>query len=246
MMRSMFLGAALVTVLSGPAVAQSAGWDYQATLYGWVPGLSATVDTQFGQVDSKATGSDVLDNLDFAFMGVFEARHERWSLIADLLYTKLSASQNTPLGLAFSSAEVKTKLGALSGYALYRVYDGPGASIDLGGGFRAFGVDLDLSLNPGARPGRSSSSSDSWVDPLIAGRIIIPFDDSWFATAFADFGGTASDDQTWQALATVGYRFNDKWSVQAGYRQMDLEHTLGGNDSTISLSGPFIGGSFRF
>lgn len=245
-MRISAIGAAIAAVIGSSAAAQDADWEFQATLYGWLPGMDVTTDTDFGTVTPSLSTSDVLDNLDFAFMGVFEAQRGPWSLIADFIYADLSASQPSPFGLAFSEAAVTTKLSALSGYAMYRVYDNPDAQIDIGGGFRGFGLDIGLSLTPGRRDGVSRDESETWINPLVAGRIIIPFNDNWFAAVFADFGGTASDDQTWQALGSIGYRFNDRWSMQVGYRWMDLEHPVGDNDTKISLGGPFIGASYRF
>lgn len=245
-MKTLAIGAVAAAAIGSSATAQSSDWEFQATLYGWLPGMDVTSDTDFGRVTPSLSSSDVLDNLDFAFMGVFEARTGPWSLIADLVYSDLSASQPTPLGIAFSQAVVTTKLTMLSGYALYRIQDDSDIKIDLGGGLRAFGLDFGLSLTPGALQGVSKDVSESWVNPLIAGRIIVPFDDNWFATAFADFGGTASDDQTWQALVSLGYQFNDNWSMQFGYRWLDLQHPVGDNDTEIELGGPFIGASYRF
>lgn len=245
-MRKTTAACALVALLAGPAAAQDSDWEFGATIYGWVPSLGASVDTAFGTIESDASGNSVLSNLDMAFMGVFEARNGPWSVIGDLLYSDLSASQPTPFGGLFSEAVVETKIAAFSGYLTYRVYETSGVTIDVGGGFRAFGVDLGVTLNPGILAGQSSTSSDSWVNPLLAGRIIVPFNDKWFGTAFVDFGGTGSDDKTWQALASVGYKFDDRWSMQLGYRQMDLTHDLGGNPATISMSGPIIGATFKF
>ncbi len=241
---------ALSVLLAAPAAAQSQDWTFAGSLYGWVPALSASTQTRFGTLDSDVSGSDALSDLDMAFMGTFEARRGKWGLIGDLLYVDMSSSTNTPFGLRFSDVETGVKTTAFSGYVTYRVYEDAKVAVDLGGGFRAFDVDLDLTFNPGdgpgSRPGESRSDSKTWVDPLIAGRIIVPINEKWFATAFADFGGTGSDDMTWQALASVGYRFDARWSAQLAYRYMDIEKPIGGNDTSIELYGPLIGVTARF
>lgn len=226
-MRPLLIG--ICVLGAAPAAAQSTDWTFAGSLYAWLPGMSASTQTRFGTLDSDVSGSDALSDLDMAFMGTFEAQRGKWGVIGDLLYVDLSASQDTPFGRLFSDAETKVKTMALSDYVTYRVYEDPKVAVDLGGGFRAFGVDLDISLNPGTRQGVSSSASENWVDPLIAGRVIVPFNEKWFATAFADLGGTGSDDMTWQAFASVGYRFNERWSTQLGYRYMDIEKPIGGN-----------------
>lgn len=233
---------ALATVLAGPLAAQDSGWDYSATIYGWIPALDVTVDTPLGPVDGDMSGSDALSNLDMAFMGTFEARNGRWGFILDAIYSDLSVSNPTPLGV-FSDVTVDTKIAAISGYAAYRVYETNDVAIDLGAGFRAFGADVGVALNPG---GPSTSDSENWVDPLLAARLAVNFNEDWFGTAFVDFGGTGSDDKTWQSLLSVGYRFNETWSTEFGYRQMDLTHDIGKQSTTINLSGPFIGATARF
>lgn len=237
---------ALSILIAAPAAAQSPDWTFSGSLYAWLPGMSASTQTQFGTLNSDVSGSDALSDLDMAFMGIFEAQRGKWGLIGDLLYVDMSASKDTPFGLKFSDAETDVKTTAFSGYVTYRVYEDAKVAVDLGGGFRAFGVDLDLTLNPGDDPGESSSASKTWVDPLIAGRAIVPINEKWFATAFADFGGTGSDDMTWQALASVGYRIDARWSAQFAYRYMDIEKPIGGNDTSIELYGPLIGVTARF
>lgn len=69
--------------------AQEADWSYSANIYGWIPGLDGSVNTPLGELDSKSNGSNVLDNLDMAFMGSFEARRNRWGFLVDGIYAKL-------------------------------------------------------------------------------------------------------------------------------------------------------------
>jgi len=241
--------AALVSALAlvaGPVAAQD-GWSFAFTPYAWLPALSTSVATDEGTVDIDTSGSDVLSNLDFAFMGAFEARKGRWGMIADLLYSDLSESKDTPLGVLFSRARVETKVGALSGYAAYRVFEDEKAFVDVMGGFRYFDTRVDLTLSPGQLPGAESDLKESWVDPIIGARARYDFSDHWFGTALIDYGGfDGSNDTTWQALGTVGYQFNDRWSVQGGYRYMDIEKEMAGADVKIGLSGPIIGFTVRF
>jgi hypothetical protein len=233
--------------IAAPALAQDTNWDYSARLYGWLPSMSTSVDTRFGTVEADSGSSVDLSNLDMAFMGTFSARKGDWSFIGDLLYTDMSPSRDTPFGLAFSEAVVDVKVSALSGYAAYRVYDSPEVAFDVGGGFRAFAMDIDTTLVGISRPNESQSQSTSWVDPLIAARVVVPFGEKWFGTAFADVGGfVTQDSSTWQALAVIGYNFNASWSAEFGYRYMDIEKEVDGRDITIGLGGPLVGVSWNF
>jgi opacity protein-like surface antigen len=51
---------------------------------------------------------------------------------------------------------------------------------------------------------------------------------------------------TWQALATVDYAFRENWSAVFAYRYLNIEKTVGGNDTTIELYGPALGIAYRF
>ena len=237
----------LLLAAAGPAAAQD--WTYEATLYAWVPAMDVSVDTRFGELESQGSGSDALSALDMAFMGAFQARRGKWGLVADLLYTDLSNSQDTEFGLAFKDVEVDMKLSALSAYAIYRVYENQGVAVDVGGGFRAFGMKIDTKLNA-ASPDvsdRDLSVDTSWVDPLVAARVIAPFGDKWFGTAYADAGGyVTQDSSTWQVVGTVGYRFNERWSAQLGYRYMNIEKEINDKDVSVDLYGPLVGVSVSF
>lgn len=237
----------IALLAAGPALAQGAPWTYQASLYGWLPGVSTTVDTAFGTVESESSGSSSLSDLQMAFMGTFQARNGKWGVIGDLIYTDLGQSANSPLQLRFRDADINLSMTAFSGYLTYRVHEGNRAAVDLVGGFRYFNVELDTTLNSAdSRPSVDLGGGENWAVPLIGARAIVPFNDKWFGTAFADFGTTGSDDQTWQAFASVGYKFDERWSAQLGYRYMSVEKEIGNADSTFDLSGPLLGVSMTF
>lgn len=238
------LGLALVFVAHS-AAAQDADWRYKATLYGWFPGLSASVDTRFGTVETDVSASDALENLDMAFMGTLAAQNGRWGFAADLLYTDISATRPTPFAL-YGDATVKQTLTALSGYVLYRVTQDPGFVLDLGGGFRTFDLDIDVSLSDGLAKAASESISRSWTDPVIAARMNVPINETWFIEGFADWGGTGSGDETWQIYGGVGYRISEDWSTQVGYRTMNISKDVDDREVSADMSGALIAFSYSF
>lgn len=232
-------------LIAGPALAQESDWTYRATLYGWLPALTSSVETRFGTIETEASGSDVLSSLDMAFMGSFAAQNGRWGFVGDLLYTNLSNSQQTPFAL-YGDASVDLKMTALSGYALYRVTNDPAVQLDFGAGFRSFKVDVVAGLSAGKLPAASQTLDGSWTDPLIAARLTIPFSDDWFLQGFADWGGTGSNDQTYQIYTGIGYKFNDAWSAQLGYRYMDISKQINGRNVALGLSGGLMAVSYSF
>lgn len=238
------LGLALIFVAQS-ATAQEADWRYKATFYGWFPGLSASVDTRFGTVDADVSAADALENLDMAFMATFGAQNGRWGFAADLLYTEISATQPTPFAL-YGDATVKQTLTALSGYVLYRVSQDPAFVLDLGGGFRTFDLDIDVSLSDGLAKAASESISRSWTDPVIAARMNVPVNEKWFIEGFADWGGTGSGDETWQIYGGVGYRISEDWSTQVGYRTMNISKDVDDREVSADMSGALIAFSYSF
>ena len=79
-----------VIILGLPLTAKSAednAWDYSASVYLWGAGIQgslangAEVDASFG---------DILEELEFAIMGTYEARKGKWSVIGDVIYLDLA------------------------------------------------------------------------------------------------------------------------------------------------------------
>jgi hypothetical protein len=237
---------ALVLAAPGaPILAQDGGWTFDVSANLWFNDTKVTTDTPFGPVDAELSFSDAIQDLDFAFMGTTEARKGPWGLIGDLLYFRLTADGPSPQGVLFSGASARTEMTVVSAYATYRVYETPMAAIDLGVGARAFWTSLDTTLQGASAPSESFSQDKDWVDPLVAARVRVAFNEKWFGTLMADGGGT-SDTETWQGLATVGYSLNDSWAFQGGYRYMKAEWDTSLGQSSLEFSGPIVGVAYRF
>ncbi|TDL86329.1 hypothetical protein [Meridianimarinicoccus aquatilis] len=240
---------ALVAAACLPTFAHAGDWAYSATLYGWMAGLDTSIETAQGTLETELSFADVLEKLDAAFFGAFEAQSEKLGFILDLNHTNLTASKDTPFGAAFRSATVETTLSIASGYATWRVSETAAAQVDIAGGFRAYDLDLDVTLNANTLPTRSFTDGDRWVDPLVGFRVQLPISDRWSASALADIGGFGignASEMSWQATATVEYSFNETWALRAGYSHMDIDKDLDGRDVTLTLSGPVLGISARF
>lgn len=227
---------------AGPAAAQEGGWSYSLTGYLWMSATDVTADTRFGPVSSRLSFSDALDDLKFGLMGTLEARNGPWGFVGDLLYLNLGSEGGTP-GPVFDTVLAETKLTAFSGYALYRVHEDPTFSFDVGVGLRAFSTDVDITFVGPAT--QTQGQSKTWVDPLVVARMRVAFNQDWFGTAVLDAGATGSTN-TWQGLASVGYRINDNWSVQGGYRYMRARWDTDDGRTTLEFSGPIFGATYRF
>ncbi|MCA3444591.1 MAG: outer membrane beta-barrel protein [Rhodobacter sp.] len=239
-------GCAIGLALSSlPAVAQESNWVYDLSFNLWFSDTAVSTDTPFGQVDAELSFSDAIQDLDFAFMGTVEARNGPWSVITDLLYFNLTADAPTPAGTLFSEVSMSSKITVLSGFLAYRVHQEPTFALDLGVGLRGFSTDLDTVLVGAHVPTASVNQTRDWIDPLVAARVRMAFSEDWFGTLLLDAGGTG-DTSTWQALATVGYRLNDNWALQGGYRYLQSEWDTDLGQSSLEFSGPILGVTYRF
>ncbi|MCU0855886.1 MAG: outer membrane beta-barrel protein [Rhodobacteraceae bacterium] len=246
-MKSLLLGfasgAALVAATAGPAAAQN--WTFDLSAYLWINDTTVTADTPNGEVSQTLSFSDAIESLEFAFMGTVEARNGPWSVIGDLLYFKLAEVAETPNQVLFSEAKVDSKTTVLSSYLTYRAYTTDTMVLDVGVGVRAFWTSIDTTFVGAAAPTESFSQDEDWINPIVAARVRMAFSDQWFGTLMLDAGGL-DDSSTWQALATVGYRPNDRWAFQGGYRYLEAESDSHYGETSLEFSGPILGVAYRF
>lgn len=232
-----------------PVAAQD--WEYSATLYGWLPSLDAKIATRFGDIDVEPSGSDILDSLEGAFMGVFTAQNGRWGITADVLYAGLGSDEDTPRGLVFDDVHVQTDLAMVNIKGLYRVAEGPGGYLNLTGGLRWYDISMETEFKSDRDrvPDEKISLSDTWTDLTLGVNGYAPLSEDWFLAGAADVGGFGigdSSELSWQAFGAVGYRFNETWSSELGFRYLSIEQEVGGSDVTLDMYGPVIGITARF
>jgi opacity protein-like surface antigen len=237
--------AAIIGLTACPALAQDNQWTYDLSFNLWFTDTTVTTDTPRGEVQAELSFSDAIQDLDFAFMGTAEARNGPWGIVGDLLYFNLTADGPTPDGLLFSEVAAGTKMTVLSGVLAYRVHEDSNVAVDLGAGFRAFWSDIDTTFIGAAAPTETFSQNRNWVDPIVAARVRVAFNEDWFGNFMVDAGGT-NDSSTWQALATVGYRLNENWAFQGGYRYMQAEWDTDLGQSSLEFSGPILGVTYSF
>lgn len=143
----------------------------------------------------------------------------------------MSADPGTPFGTLYSKLTTVTKLTLASAYALYAVRETPQTRVEVGGGLRAMSVDLDLNFAPGALPQARVWVKDARVDPVGAAKVTQAFKDRWHGSLLLDHGGSVrgnTSDEGWQAVATVGYQVNDRWSVLGSYHYLQVDRSEGG------------------
>ena len=247
------LGAMCALALAAaPAVAQTPppaadGWTFIASPYVWFSGLSGEVTLPRGSESLSADFGDIFESMKFAFMGIFEARRQNFSLVFDLMYLNLQQGVPVPGGGAFSGGSSRVETTEASVIGLFTLLEQPAGRLELGGGLRAWWLNSEIRLDPGLLPGRSADATTNWVDPVIAARASVRLNDSLSLTGYGDIGGFGVGSEfTWQALATLDWRISERFSASVGYRWVQIDYEASRANIDLDMSGPIIGASFRF
>ncbi len=228
-------------------------WQYAASIYLWGAGIDAT--TARG-ADVNVSFETLINNLNMAFMGNFEARRDKWSMLADVVYLKVGANNSGKVPVAVApgtnvdvkvDASVETKglvLNVIGGYTLWQT---PEASLDLLAGARYLDLQLDFGLGAAVGPNvraRTFSASGSIWDGVIGVKGHADLNPKWYLSYYLDVG-TGQSNLTWQASAGLAYRFN--WGeVSLLYRHIKWDLDSGSPLDNIRFSGPLLAAKFLF
>ena len=238
---------------AGDAVntATSDDWQFKAQAYGWLPTIEGTLPTD-DDVELKI--DEILDNLDFTFMGVFQARRDKWAVVSDIVYLKLSADEaghttipvgpvNVPTRIDFG-IDMKAWIVNLAG--AYRVYQSDNFDVQFLAGTRYLSLETKAKLDTSLIPGRKSvDGSDHVWDAIVGARGLADLSDKWWLTYRFD-AGTGDSDLTWNASVQFGRKY-DWGSLAVGYRYLHYDF-----DSDFKLMkdlnvyGPVIGVAWEF
>jgi hypothetical protein len=254
-----FVALSLGGLFAAPAMAQENSdygneWQHAIAIYAWGAGI--------GGHTARGTGIDVgfdtvLDNLEFAFMGAYQARKGKWSIMADFLYLDVSGDRKLdlipPIGgdiidvTTDVSLDLKGKVFHLGGG--YNLYNRESTTADFVFGARYLDLSTDLLLNFNlGQPDLDyalplSASGDVW-DAFIGFKGNISLGDRWFIPYYADIGAGDSDF-TWQATAGIAFKAADWADITLVYRYLSWD--IGGDlVDDINFSGPALGVIFRF
>ncbi|MCY1745377.1 hypothetical protein [Ensifer sp. SL37] len=227
-------------------VETESGWTYTVAPYFWAAGLSGDL-AQFGlpEVHIDSSFDDILENLDFAFMAAGEARYDRFSIFADIMYTKLGADATTRRGILADSVDVTSKTFAGLLGAGYSVLENQSGRLDVVGGVRVWSVDTTIAFNGGFLSGRETDDGATWVDALAGVRGNYFFTPEIYLTGWGLVGGGGAD-LDWDVALALGYKFTDTISAVAGYRAVGVDYSNDGFVFDVVEQGPIIGVAFRF
>ena len=249
------MGALFQTAAVAATEEGSDQWQFEFTPYLFAAGLDGTTGVGGVTADVDASFSDILENLDSAFMMLFTAQNEDWVFNADGIYFRLkdekASSWQGPLGntsTADLNADLTQRVYSLSaGYAIQN----DTTRVDLLGVARYTSLSTSLGLavttGPDLLPdgSRSVGGKEEWWDAAVGVRAVHPVSKSWDLLGYADIGAGGSD-LTYQLLAGANWQFSQTFSAKLGYRYFYQDYESNDFKWDMTTSGLFAGLGIRF
>ena len=218
-------------------------WSCRVALYGWAESLQGDMGVAGRTADVDLTFNDILKHMDMAFMGALELSHERWSIMADVMYADISGSKDR--GGVYVRAEEQQFLGNF--IVAFEAMKTDACKFDVYAGARVNSIKATLDINDRISPLFHGSTTETWVDPIIGARFQAQLPNDFFFRAVGDVGGfDVSSQFTWQAMAGFGYSFHEYGNLLLGYRAIGTDYSNGGFTYNLVAHGPILGYEFRF
>jgi hypothetical protein len=237
-MKNVIIGFLLVisiVVFSGVTTADDGEWKYTVITYFLGAGMNGDVTVRGRATTIDESFSDILDHLEFGFMGHLEAENDKWVVLGDLFYVGLGAQP--------PQVTVDINQWIVDG-AVGRKF---GQNFALLGGFRYNRLDAKLGFR--GPIGIEVEGDQDFVDPYIGARVIAPLSDRFAIYLRGDIGGFGvGSDFAWYFNPAVGINLSQNITMFVFYRwdHIDYENEDDGFKFDITISGPGAGIGFRF
>ncbi|MYZ43308.1 hypothetical protein [Schauerella aestuarii] len=220
-------------------------WSGSVTVYGWFAGVRG--DTRLGRLPTASVNtsfSDIARVLDFGAMGIVEARRGRFGFVGETIYVKVSDRATGRFGEVTAKVRLEDFVGLAAGS--YRAMEGDWGTLDLLAGARVFSLKSTVSFStPAAFPNYSNSRTKTWVDATVGAKTRLDLNEKWFVTMWGLVGAGGSK-YDWDVLTAVGYQFDKRWSVSAGYRAIGVDYQSSDFGYRMIQHGPMLGLTARF
>ncbi len=236
----LLISACCMSLSSFIASANNDTWEHSASAYLWGAGVNGKqqngtdIDTNFG---------DIIRELDFALMGSYEARKNKWSFVGDLIYMDIGADEGATLPNGTVKVDLQLKGLVITMLGGYNVSHSKKNTTDFVFGARYFDLDVGLDLT-GNNNAIGASGSETVFDAVIGVRGQLALNENWFMPYHLDVG-TGQSDSTYQIIGGIGYKY--KWGdLKLVYRHMEWNMDSDSSIADINFSGPVLGAAFHF
>ena len=221
-----FAGGDIAPMVAEEPVVETNAWSFELEPYLMLTNIDG--DAKFRNLPTKNLEVDfgkILDNLDMAFMGHFEAHHQSgWGMWIDYGFMDLSNGMNITDYPWVSSQidKVRMRQGVLEVMGLYRQQLATGY-IEYLAGIRWWDNDLDLSSS---LPILTRSRNIDWVDGIVGLRYTHILNDNWKLRVHGDIGGGGADI-TYGASVGIIYVVNDLVDIDVKYKATWVDYEEG-------------------
>jgi hypothetical protein len=247
--------AVLAAAAARPVLAQEAvqGWSFELTPYLFAASMDGTAAARGVEAKVDVDFDTLLDNLDSAFMGQFEARRGRWGFDLEGIYFKLDGEPVTtwsgPLGNSNVAALDWTATEQVYQWTIFYGLLSDDTKVDVLAAARYTDIEVKLALSADTGSpllpsgARSVGRSEDWIDPVIGVRVLAPISARWSIFAYGDVGGGlgSGSDLTYQLFGALRWQFAERWRLQAGYRYVYQDYANGDFKWDVVTSGPQLG-----
>jgi hypothetical protein len=221
-------------------------WHFNVAPYIWMPGINGEVSVaNLPPVQVDASFSDILENLDMALQGRFEARKDRFGIAADFVWMNLGVeAAQTPV----ADFTVDFRQFVAEGVVFYRAMSGGRADnpahLDVLAGVRYTTSRTRLDAQSGGGNEFDSDFQDlDWVDALGGLKFRAPLGAKVSILGRADIAGFGSDF-TWNLEGDLAFLATTHWTFGAGWRYLDIDYDKGDGierrQLQLAYSGPRV------
>ena len=204
-------------------------WHIDFSPYLWFAGMHGTVGVANRQASVHVSAGDLLSNLNVGLMAFTEVRRNRLLFPVDMVWVRLSDSSALPVPTSQAvSANIRIGQFILTPKVGVRLIGVEGKfSFDALAGFRYWHQGQNFQFNPSPL-GLNLTTSQSWADPVVGGRMQLAISPNAFVSVAGDAGGFGINAKIdYQVVGLLGYRFKPRWTAQVGYRYLDVDYRRG-------------------
>jgi outer membrane protein OmpA-like peptidoglycan-associated protein len=244
-----FIAASLLAIVGASAnvyadETRTEGLNLELTPYFWAAGIDGQVSARGQEVNFDRDFSDLIENVDTAFMMLGVLSYNRFVLYADYDYLNLTDDAKTRRGIVFPlgtkvNGEVDLTVGTYG--AGYRFDTFGKNTIDVLVGAQLTDVETKLRV-----AGVHLDEKNNLTDTVIMLRPSFQISERWRFNPTLAYGVSGDSDTTYSMMPQFQYQFSDSFAARFGYKKLHYEFDEGGPNSEIDLSGLFVGIGWTF
>lgn len=249
----------LTAVSATSAYAEDAAWQVNVAPYVWAIAMNGHVQSGTRQLHVNQSFSDLVSEMNFGGMLWVEAKQDKVSFFANVLYASLENDEHVnPVYI-----DATNKFGIFSGGMAYEIYkycfgysrmgDTNVFTLEPYLGLRYTINNTSINVKDLPAVNIHLTNDQNWTDPFIGLRLNWAFGKVWSLMLAGDVGGrNRSDQYSYNATGLIGYK-PQSWgnaTIYLGYRILDQRYQDGSGtdffDWNMKLSGPLLGVNFAF